>query len=55
MDVQLAVPVVVLSPTEWTHVPDAGSRRVLIYPVKLNQILQALAALGIEAEEGRRK
>jgi hypothetical protein len=50
----LTVPIVVLSPTEWSRAPVAASRRILVYPVKLNQILRALAALGVDAEDGKR-
>ena len=49
---KLVVPVVVLTPTQWARVPETAKRRVLVYPVRMAQILKALSMLGVEAEEG---
>ena len=44
---QAAVPVVMLTPDERLRLPEAPRRSVLAYPVRMNQILEALAKLGV--------
>ena len=44
---QAAVPVVMLTPDERLRLPEALRRSVLAYPVRMNQILEALAKLGV--------
>jgi hypothetical protein len=44
---QAAVPVVMLTPDERLRLPEAPRRSVLAYPVRMNQILTALAQLGV--------
>jgi hypothetical protein len=51
---KLTVPVVVLTPTQWARVPETAKRRVLVYPVRMAQILQALSKLGVEAKKDLR-
>jgi hypothetical protein len=41
------VPVVVLTPDQRLHLPEARRRAILAYPVRMDQILDALAKLGV--------
>src|SRR2546427_4669083 len=41
------VPVVVLTPDESLSTPESSKRSVLTYPVRMNQIIEALAKLGL--------
>ena len=40
-------PVVVLTPDEKLKLPDTSKRSVLVYPVRMNQLVEALAKLGV--------
>jgi hypothetical protein len=44
---QASVPVVVLTPEDSIGVPETPSRRILTYPVRADEILDALAELGV--------
>ena len=45
--VDLDVPVVVLTADERLRFPEISKRSILVYPVRMNQVLEALAKLGV--------
>ena len=48
----LEVPVVVLTPEDAIQLPEGPTRKVLTYPVRADQIIRALAELGVKSEGG---